>query len=141
MTQVPRSPPRQLRLTRRRRAILDLLAATDAHPDARWVFEKVQERVPGVSLATVYRALDALREAGLVRELPQATGANRFDANTSAHHHLVCTRCGRIVDVRLPTEALRREAERVSDFASVTGERVELFGLCRTCAGRAAAAT
>jgi Fe2+ or Zn2+ uptake regulation protein len=110
-----------------------VVAGTDSHPDARWVYERVQERMPGVSLATVYRALQALREAGLVLEVPQPAGASRFDANTSTHHHLTCVRCGRISDVVLALEPLRQEVQRLADFAAVTSERLEFFGLCRRC--------
>lgn len=124
-----------VRLTPRRRAVLDVLARTDSHPDARWVYERAQERMPGISLATVYRALQALREAGLILEFPQPAGASRFDANTSAHHHLTCVRCGRITDVILPLGPLRQEVQRLADFATVTSERLEFFGLCRRCDG------
>ena len=120
------------RLTARRRAIFEIVAGSRSHPDARRVFQEVQERFPGIGLATVYRALGWLRSAGLVAEVP-GDGAARFDANPMAHHHLVCTRCGRMVDVELPIDGLRERAREQSGFASVRSARVQLEGLCGDC--------
>lgn len=129
------APEGKLRLTPRRRAILRALAGTDSHPDARWVYEQVQRAVPGISLATIYRGIQALRKASLVVELPQPTGATRYDANTAPHVHVTCLRCRRIVNLTLKMESLREEACRRAGFATVGGERLELFGLCRSCDG------
>lgn len=125
----------RLRLTPRRRAILWALASTDRHPDARWVYEQVQQAGRRISLATVYRGIQALRKAGLVVELPQPAGATRYDANTVPHVHVTCLRCRRIVNLALKMEPLREEARRRAGFAAVRGERLELFGLCRSCDG------
>ena len=125
----------RLRLTPRRQAILRALASSDRHPDARWVHEQVQRAMPGISLATVYRGIHALREAGLVVELPQPAGATRYDADTAPHIHVTCLRCRRMVDLRLELEPLREEARRQAGFASVAAESLELLGLCRSCDG------
>ena len=120
------------RLTARRRAIFEIVAGTRSHPDARQVFQEAQERFPGISLATVYRALGWLRGAGLLAELP-GDGAARFDANVAAHHHLVCVRCGRMVDVEVSIDGLKEQARQQSGFVSVGSARVQFQGLCPEC--------
>src|SRR3990172_5326188 len=83
-----------LKLTHQRLEIFRELEATEEHPDVAAVFRAVQERMPTVSVDTVYRTLWLLHDLGLVTTLgPQRDGV-RFDANIDPHHHYVCVRCG-----------------------------------------------
>jgi len=72
------------RLTRQRLAILEVMQGSDAHPDAEWVYREVKKVLPQVSLGTVYRSLEVLREAGLIASL-EAGPRRRYDANLSEH--------------------------------------------------------
>src|SRR5262249_31868783 len=83
---------RGVRLTAPRRAVLEVVRGTKAPPTAEEVHRMVTRRAPGVSLGTVYRNLRLLVDAGLLGELPGPRA--RFDANTRAHHHFTCLRCG-----------------------------------------------
>ncbi len=128
------------RLTKQRQAILEVLRGTDAHPDADWVYREVKKVLPHVSLGTVYRSLEVLRDAGLIASL-EVGPRRRYDGNTSEHQHIFCTACGRVVDVHLPPSLLReleQQAASEADFA-VTGHRVEFFGLCPRCRGKGGA--
>src|SRR2546426_8740450 len=87
-----------LRLTRPRRLILDVVRATDAHPTAVFVYQRVRRRLPRVSLATVYRKLRMLAAEGFLAERTDAGGL-RFDGNTGPHDHFTCLSSGRIYDV------------------------------------------
>src|SRR5216117_3849696 len=87
-----------LRLTRPRRLILDVVRATEAHPTAALVYQRVRRRLPRVSLATVYRNLRVLAAEGFLAERAD-TGGLRFDANSAPHAHFTCLVCGRIYDV------------------------------------------
>jgi Fur family peroxide stress response transcriptional regulator len=89
---------RGLRCTRQREQVYSALAATKAHPTAEELFDMVRADAPGVSLATVYNALDAFAGAGICRRMPCPSGGCRFDADTAPHAHLV-TSDGRIVDL------------------------------------------
>src|SRR5215831_3941106 len=91
---------RGFRLTTPRQAVLEVVRSIKAHPTAEEVYRLVIRRAPGVSLGTVYRNLRLLVDAGLLGELPGPRA--RFDANTRAHHHFTCLRCGRIADVEIP---------------------------------------
>src|SRR2546428_12786327 len=96
---------RGLRLTRPRRLILDVVRATDVHPTAVFVYQRVRRRLPRVSLATVYRNLRMLAAEGFLAERTDAGGL-RFDGNTGLHDHFTCLACGRLYDV--PAPAVRR---------------------------------
>jgi Fur family transcriptional regulator, peroxide stress response regulator len=126
---------RGFRLTAPRRAVLEVVRGTKAHPTAEEVHRLVTRRAPGVSLGTVYRNLRLLVDAGLLGELPGPRV--RFDANTRAHHHFTCLRCGRIVDIDAPIAEPQSRAlsKRVADRTGVriTHHRIEFFGRCREC--------
>jgi Fe2+ or Zn2+ uptake regulation protein len=102
------------------------------HPTAEWVFRQVRRRVPGVSLATVYRNLRQLVQAGLVVERVGA-GGSRFDGNLSEHHHFTCLTCRRVFDIAEPEG--RARALRIAAGAGfeVSHHRVELYGRCAAC--------
>jgi Fe2+ or Zn2+ uptake regulation protein len=121
------------RMTPQRIAVLEALRATASHPTAEELRVLVQEVMPKVSLGTVYRNLHLLVEEGWVRRLPTPQGSHRFDADLSAHLHVICRECGRISDVHLEIDSEFRD--RVS---SLTGYReisqhVEFRGVCPGC--------
>jgi Fur family transcriptional regulator, peroxide stress response regulator len=121
------------RLTHQRLEVVREVASTDTHPDAEGVFESVRERVPTISLDTVYRTLGTLADLGLVSRVSGVTGAARYDANAARHHHFVCTRCGLIKDV----EGGELDALGVPASAAALGQvdsvEVRFCGICREC--------
>lgn len=124
-----------LALTVQRRAVWEALAGHADHPTTDAVFERVRERLVGLSRTTVYRSLEALVQSGLARRVAHPGAAVRYDARTARHHHAICERCGAVEDVdsalldALPLEQLAPSGFRVDDLA------VDLRGLCRACAG------
>src|SRR5207245_9053090 len=123
---------RGLRLTRPRRIILDVVRATDAHPTAAFVYQRVRRRLPRVSLATVHRNVRMLAAEGFLAERADA-GGMRFDGNTAPHDHFTCLACGRIYDVpaRADRSVRRRGAARLG--FEVLEHRTEYDGRCRAC--------
>jgi len=89
-----------LAVTPQRLAIFRRLAATDRHPSAEELHAAVRREMPTLSLATVYKTLDALAGIGAVRPVSRLGARGRWDANLEPHHHLVCTSCGTVTDVR-----------------------------------------
>ena len=125
-----------LKLTHQRTEIFRELASTAEHPDAETVYRQVHERIPAVSLDTMYRTLALLEDKGLIRKAEVRSGPGRYDANTDRHHHFVCTECGLVEDVysgemdNLPVPASVRK------IGTVTSCHVRLDGICSRCAGR-----
>ena len=88
-----------MRMTRQRRTIFRELAGRYDHPDVEQIFQAVKERIPRLSLFTVYRTMNVLESAGLVWRVATWKGHARYDANVEAHAHFLCENCGRIQDV------------------------------------------
>ncbi len=125
-----------LRYTRQRQAVYDMLSLSTMHPTAFDVFEDVKQRVPRISLATVYKSLDALVDCGLVVCLPAVgDGPDRFDVWSQPHYHLRCLKTGAVDDISTPfdEELLAKLdpglVDRLRDHGfEVTGYRLEVVG-------------
>src|ERR1700758_1682554 len=90
------------RLTRQRAAVFAILRGVDSHPTAEQVFAAVRQQLPNISLATVYKALEALVDAGLAARLADNNGGSvRYDGRPEAHYHLRCERTGQVRDLPL----------------------------------------
>ena len=128
-----------LKITPQRLAIAECLTGDATHPTAQEVFERLRERFPTMSVATVYNTLSALDSLGHCRRLDMG-GAIRFDPNVTPHDHAVCERCGAIRDVAINEPA---RAPAAHDLAGFRVERVERIyrGLCAACAEPAAMPT
>ena len=124
---------KQSRMTKQRRIILEEIRKLKTHPTADEVYEIVHERLPKISLGTVYRNLDRLSECGEIAKLETSGSQLRFDANTDRHYHVRCVHCGRVDDldgvrIRVP-EARVQEAV---DY-DIVGHRLEFLGVCPQC--------
>jgi Fe2+ or Zn2+ uptake regulation protein len=122
------------RVTPQRLMVARVLSDLDRHVTADVVFDELGERMPGVSLPTVYATLDLLESIGLIRRGASERGAVVYDPRTDEHHHLVCRGCGTIVDVDAPIEAdALLSAARSAGFAPDHAQ-VVVRGLCADCA-------
>lgn len=124
-----------IKLTHQRIEIFREVAQSGDHPDADQVFRLVRERIPTVSLDTVYRTLWLLNDLGLIATLGASRERTRFDANLDIHHHFVCRQCGLTRDFYsndLDNIAL---PESVGTFGEIEATHVEVRGICRECAG------
>lgn len=123
-----------VRTTRQRRAVAAVLAEDEGFNSAQEVHEILQDRGETVGLSTVYRNLQAMSDAGEVDVLRGDDGELRYrQCSAGHHHHLVCRRCGRAVEVEGPT--VERWADRVAaehGFSDVA-HTLEIFGTCSQC--------
>jgi len=130
-----------VKLTHQRMEIFRELALRSDHPDAETVFHGVRERIPALSLDTVYRALWLLSDLGLITSLGPPRGRTRFDANLSRHHHFVCSKCGLTHDFHSDEFDDLRPPDSVKSLGQVETTHVEVRGICRACASTNEAAT
>jgi len=122
------------RVTPQRLMVARVMSDLDTHVTAEAVYDEVSARMPGVSLPTVYATLDLLEGVGLVDRVTTERGAVVYDPRTDEHHHLVCRRCGAIMDVEAPVEAgALLDAARSAGFAPDHAQ-VVVRGLCPACA-------
>jgi Fe2+ or Zn2+ uptake regulation protein len=123
------------RCTPQRLAVYEHLSCAAHHPTAEELFQGVRSALPKISLATVYKALEALVASGLATKLTAGDGSARYDARSDHHYHLRCLRSGSVHD--LPTEfdpdlidkldpGLTRQLQEQG--FRVTGYRLELVG-------------
>lgn len=130
------SQPPVTRTTRQRTAIESLLASTDEFHSAQELHTRLVERGARVGLSTVYRTLQAMADAGDLDVLRQETGEALYRRCSGRHHHhLVCRRCGRTIEIEgtdVEAWAARMAAEH--GFADPTHE-VEVYGTCPDCVG------
>ena len=122
-----------LRLTHQRLEVAREVAGSDAHPDVETIYRGVKERVPTISLDTVYRTLRTLENRGLVTRVNATSGPARYDANLEPHHHFVCTRCGMVRDVVDPNLDTVRAPKTTLNIGAVDSVEVQLRGVCKTC--------
>lgn len=123
---------RGARPTQQRRVVYSAVARRTDHPTAEAIHHDARRRVPGMSLATVYSALDLLSKAGLVRRVAGPDSSARYDARTDAHDHRRCLLCGRIDDLERPGHPVRLEEYQEPRFRAID-YRVEIVGYCADC--------
>lgn len=130
---------KKFRMTEQRRIIFDELKNTYEHPSASDVYEKVKQRMPHISLGTVYRNLEILSSRGIIRKLEMVSGQRRFDAGVHSHSHIRCISCGRVDDI--PSDAHTSFGPVISDVIKTSGYaevgcKVNFYGTCPECAGK-----
>ena len=131
-----------LSLTHQRLAIFEALAESREHPSAEQIHRAVQRRIPTLSLATVYKNLEALKAIGAVADVNPLHEEGRYEAalpGTGAgkpHHHLVCVSCKKVRD--LHDRDLDRLRVRDAQGFEVTAVRVQAEGLCPECRAKRA---
>jgi Fur family ferric uptake transcriptional regulator len=124
-----------LKSTRQRSLIVDAFFEQGGHVSVEELVGQVRRRDPRVSTATVYRTMKLLTECGLAHARHFGDGQTRYEsaAGREHHDHLICTRCGTIVEFENDRiEALQQLVAKKHGFV-VTDHKMELYGLCRDC--------
>ncbi|HIE08859.1 MAG TPA: transcriptional repressor [Armatimonadetes bacterium] len=128
---------RGMRLTQAREKVLEEIFESGGHLDAEELVAKLKRR--GVSRATVYRTLRLLEELGLVRRVIYGERHSHFERVIAREHHdhLICVRCGRIVEFENPRiERLQEEVAKEHGF-EIVGHTLEIRGVCPACRSKA----
>jgi Fur family ferric uptake transcriptional regulator len=126
------------RVTPARLAVVEVLASTDEHLSAEQIGERAEALRPGIHRATVYRALEALGELGLVTHVHLGRAGTTYHLAgelAPPHLHLRCSECGTVLDVAGDIlDPARRKVRRELGF-ELAPEQVALVGVCADCAG------
>jgi len=121
------------RFTPQRREVFEALMAKRDHPTAVEVFMRVKEKMPSISLATVYNCLETLTECNLVKHVNLDREPSRYCANLEPHGHFFCTECSAVFDVPFRKSEKPEEAWDLPADSVVTHHEVTLRGLCPDC--------
>ena len=121
------------KVTPQRLAIYDVLYNTTEHPSAEVIFNQLQPHYPTMSLATVYKTIEILREIGLVQVLNVGEDSFRYDANTENHPHVRCMVCKRFDDIFEvdASEFVDKVAQKTA--YQLTGQQFYFYGICPDC--------
>lgn len=124
-----------LKSTRQRDIILETFLSSERHMSIEELYLKLRAKHPNIGYATVYRSLKLFAESGIAREMQFGDGQTRYEhVEEGEHHdHLVCTRCGTILEFENETiEQLQTAVAASHDFLIQT-HKLELYGLCAKC--------
>jgi len=121
-------------VTRQRLAVFEFLDQVTHHPTAEEVFRSVRQRVPKISLATVYKNLESLVACGAATKFTYGDGAARYDIRTDHHYHTRCLKCGQVSDMDAVGGDEWLKGIRPTGGFKVQDYRLELLGHCKKCA-------
>jgi len=123
-----------LKSTAQRDDIAHVFFASSRHISVEELYQEVKQVNPGIGYATVYRTMKLLTECGVATERHFRDGEARYESTEGRHHdHLICERCGRIVEFEEDRiESLQAEVAARLGFR-FTGHKMELYGVCRDC--------
>jgi Fur family ferric uptake transcriptional regulator len=123
------------RNTRQRAAVLDMLDSLNQFTSAQDIHGRLRDNGSSVGLTTVYRTLQSLADASQVDVIRADDGEAMYRRCTNEHHHhLVCRRCGRTLEVDSPTvESWAEEVAKRYGFSDIN-HTLEIYGVCPDCA-------
>lgn len=122
-----------LKRTRQREVILDVFLESTGHISSDELYDRVRTRFPSIGSTTVYRTMKILCDAGLAVERNFEGGVTRYEIPHQHHDHLVCTRCGKIVEFECQMIEAAQEKIVTRYQFRLLRHRHELYGHCRDC--------
>ena len=124
---------RAFRLTPQRVELVRLIASSEGHPSAAQLYARIKRQYPTMSLATVYKTLNLLKELGQVLEIDLRDDSHYDGNRPQPHPHLICIKCNKIVDGEADFDpSVIRKLERVSGY-KILRSQVSFYGLCPDC--------
>lgn len=118
------------RLTSQRLAILNYLRSVTTHPTCEIIYKDLKDKMPKLSLATVYRNVKYLADNNLVLQIKGDDGKTHYDGNTTAHLHLICKECQKIYDIwtkKIPA------FNGIKEVAAIDNIDCTIYGTCYKC--------
>lgn len=122
-----------MKRSKQRDAIIAFLQTRKDHPTADTVYQAIHDIIPNISLGTVYRNLSLLAERGKIQRLTCDGKADRFDADTRPHYHVICRKCGCVKDMMIPYADQLDLAAGAAFDGVITSHTLLFEGYCRNC--------
>lgn len=122
-------------VSRQREQVLEIFLKTEHHPTITNLYDLVRKKNPKIGLATIYRTMKVICEAGLAREVDFGDGIGHFEHEYGHKHHdhLVCTQCGRVIEVLSPAiEEMQKKLAKKHNFTP-SSHKMKIFGTCGKC--------
>ena len=124
---------KNLRITPQRLEIYRELAQVSDHPSAELLHQRLHDRMPTLSLDTIYRTLSTFVQHGLVNRVETVESQARFEAAQARHHHLICGQCKKIVDFHWQLVDQLALPSEVQEWGEVSSKNLVIYGICKEC--------
>jgi len=122
-----------LKVTPQRMAIIEvLIEQKNLHPGARLIYQEAKKKKKSLSLSATYATLNELSRHGIIKTLQFDKMENRYEGNLEEHINLICERCKKILDYKVPITVDSRGVAKKTGFL-ITDTRLEYYGYCREC--------
>jgi len=122
-----------LRLTPQRLEIYAELFNSTDHPTAEQLYQRLQHKMPSLSLDTVYRTLATFASCHLINKVETVESQARFEVPHNCHHHLICSSCQQIVDFQWPLVDDASLPDELSAWGQIERKSLVVYGICRNC--------
>ncbi|MBU1139157.1 MAG: transcriptional repressor [Proteobacteria bacterium] len=122
-----------LKVTHQRLEVYRELLQAEDHPSAEMLYKRIIERLPTISLDTVYRTLSTLEKHGLITRVQTVESQARFEATMARHHHAVCSKCGAITDFTWNSFDEVPVPAALNAWGKVAKRNAILEGICNDC--------
>jgi len=122
-----------LKVTHQRLMIFRELVLTPDHPTAEQLHQRIRKSIPTISLDTIYRTLATFEEHGLVNRVDTQQSQAHFEAVGTGHHHVICTRCGKILDFKWNTLDSSSLPDMLTKWGRVDTANITAYGICNNC--------
>ena len=125
-------------MTTQRREVYEVIATSHDHPCASTVYDRVKEKAPSISLATVYNVLETLTSCGMIKQINVDRDASRYCPNLQDHGHFFCEACGKVADIYRKDSGASDVAKRweLPSGTEITAVDVALKGICPSCSAK-----
>ncbi len=121
-----------MRYSKQRELVYNIIAGTDRHFIVDEIYACAKEEMPEIGIATVYRNVNQLCEAGQIKRIKGVDGVDHYDAIVKVHPHFLCRRCNRVYDLELPLKEILAATKRNSEH-EIEDVDISVIGICKEC--------
>ena len=121
----------QIKVTPQRLSIVEELYG-QVHMSIDELYDAIKKKFPSISLATVYKNINAMLERGFILEVKIPNEKSKYELVKSSHSHVLCESCGKVEDIEIDLEAIKKETANLTHY-SISHDALILSGTCPSC--------
>jgi Fur family peroxide stress response transcriptional regulator len=129
---VERFKSKKLKITPQRLGIFEILEGNTAHLSAEDVFKEIRKNYPTISFTTVYKTLEIMEKMGEIMKITIDEERKHYDPDTNIHHHIICSRCNKISDIKDGSIKPKLPKEILDKFTP-SSYHISFYGTCKKC--------
>jgi len=123
---------KRLKITPQRLGIFRILEGNSTHPSAEDVFKEIRESYSTISFTTVYKTLEIMEKMGEILKVTIDEQRKHYDPDTNVHHHIICSKCNKISDIKKEYVKPRLPREVLDEFTP-SSYQISFYGTCKKC--------